>query len=469
MDEITSNNQKSMPNSKLRKEFNFSKSYYIMALALILLVIFGGNAIITNKKLSKATRTINDIYSKSFLELADSVNEIDIYLAKGAVSNSPEYLSELASKIYMQSSSAINSLGQLPVSHIELDNTAKFLSQVGDYTYVISKKAMSGEGISDKEKDELSKLSYYADSLSDKLYELEDQMFKNGLSFENIDKGRVSTANAMPDLGTNMQKIEENFQDYPSLIYDGPFSDHINRQTAIHLSGRGEITREEAEEKIKNFPGIISVKSIAYSGETKGTIPTFKYNVTDSDNKRLSIEVSKQGGMIVNMLKNRNVPSSDLSVQDAIKKGGEYLIKCGIHSMKESYYEIKNNIITINYAYVENGIIMYPDLVKIKIAMDNGEMLGFESQGYLMSHTENRELNPVNVFYEQAKELISPVVTVTDSNMAVIPKEGGREVLCYEFITTLNDKKFIIYINATNGAEEQILMLIENNDGVLTL
>ena len=44
-----------------------------------------------------------------------------------------------------------------------------------------------------------------------------------------------------------------------------------------------------------------------------------------------------------------------------------------------------------------------------------------------------------------------------------------REVLCYEFKGTYMNKNFIVYINAENGREEEILLLIESENGILTI
>lgn len=467
---ISSNSNEDKNQKNTRWEFNFPKSYYLIAVLSILGILLGGNAVVKNNQLNQANNMINSIYSKSFLELADSVAEIDNCLSKGAVSHSPGYLTELSDKIYVQSYSAMNSLGQLPVNHIELDNTSKFLSQVGDFTYNLSKRVAEGHQITADEQKSLAQLSGYASDLADKLYKLEDSMFKDGMNFgtANSQKAFAKAKNAV-DMGGSFQSIEENFQDYPALIYDGPFSDHILRMEALHTKGKDEITRVQAEDKIREFIPKDKIKKIAYSGSTNGTIPTYKYVVTDNDNIRTSIEISKHGGFVVFMLKDRDVKEKKLDVKDAVIKGGEYLTRAGIHSMTESYYEIKDNVITVNYAYKENGITMYPDLIKLKIAMDNGEMLGFESKGYLMSHTEERSLNPVNITIEEAKNCVSSAVEILSMNMAVIPKNGSKEVLCYEFVTKLNDKKFIIYINATDGGEEQILMLMESENGVLTV
>lgn len=42
--------------------------------------------------------------------------------------------------------------------------------------------------------------------------------------------------------------------------------------------------------------------------------------------------------------------------------------------MVESYHLTENNIMTINFAYQDGGALCYPDLVKVGVALDNGEI-----------------------------------------------------------------------------------------------
>ena len=58
---------------------------------------------------------------------------------------------------------------------------------------------------------------------------------------------------------------------------------------------------------------------------------------------------------------------------------------------------------------------------------------------------------------------------VKSSDLALIPKDSTKEVLCYEYHGSFNGKNFIIYINTQNGREEKILMLIESEEGILTV
>ena len=112
---------------------------------------------------------------------------------------------------------------------------------------------------------------------------------------------------------------------------------------------------------------------------------------------------------------------------------------------------------------------MYPDLVKVKIALDNGEVLGFECQGYIMAHQDERNIDDIGITIDEARDRVSKNIKIETEGMAYIPKDNKTEVLCYEFKGNYDNRNFLVYINAKTGAEEQILMLIESENGILTI
>ena len=157
-----------------------------------------------------------------------------------------------------------------------------------------------------------------------------------------------------------------------------------------------------------------------------------------------------------------------LAKKEAIKNAKKYLYDRGFTSLKQSYYEKTDNIATVNFAYEQSGIICYSDLIKVKVALDNGEILGIEANGYIMNH-KHRTFPEIKISEDEAKSKINSHLNVTSSSLAMIPKDSKREVLCYEFKGNHKGKNFLIYINVENGYEEEILMLIESEDGILTV
>ncbi len=439
-------------------------SISLIALALILV---GGAGIYQYAKAENYERQVTNQYTRAFQDLVDSVGDLNTTLAKGAVASTPVMLSDIANDVYRQATFAQANLGQLPIAHVELDNTAKFLSQVGDYTYSISKKVMGGGSITDAEYKELASLSEYSNTLLQNLQNMLSDLYAGNLSFSEIEQ--KSSKGVEGSFAGGMETVENEFQEYPSLIYDGPFSDHINKMEAKHLRSSTEISQQEAEQKARTFLHNEHISTIEFTGESDGTIATYCFSGTGDDGTHMAIEVTKKDGYILYMLENRSVPQRSIGIEQATKAGADFLVSNGIMGMKETYWEIQNNIATINYAFVQDGITMYPDLIKIKVALDNGEIMGFESKGFLMSHEDVRALPEITVSKEDAQAKISKNLEIQSYALCVIPLDTGREALCHEFKGTFDGRTYLLYINAATGAEERILMLEQTAEGTLTI
>ena len=168
------------------------------------------------------------------------------------------------------------------------------------------------------------------------------------------------------------------------------------------------------------------------------------------------------------MNSNRDVNTEIISQEEANQKGQEFLTNKGFSNMKATYYLKQDGIVTINYAYVQENVTVYSDLIKVKVALDNGEVLGIETTGYLNNHT-TRDISNVKISKEEAKKTINKNLTIESESMAIIPTEWKTEILCYEFKGKVDDREFLVYINAENGREEDILIIQDTPNGTLTM
>ena len=168
------------------------------------------------------------------------------------------------------------------------------------------------------------------------------------------------------------------------------------------------------------------------------------------------------------MISDRNVTEENISMEEASKKGIEFLKKLGIENVKETYYLKTENFVTINYAAIQENVILYPDLVKVKIALDNGEICSVESQGYIFNHIKRSNLTP-KISLEEAKSVVNKNLQIMSENLAIIPTESKNEILTYEFKGKIDEREFLIYVNATTGQEEKILLILKTDGGTLTM
>ena len=439
--------------------------YAVLGITIVVLSVMYYKCCMKSKELDIA---MNNSYDRAFFELSDYVEDIDVLLWKAQLASTPAQLASISNEIFMQAAEAKSCFGQIPQQDISLENTAKFLSQVGDYTYVLSQNMINGQGISEEEYAMLNSLNDYAGQLSKSLNDIEARIYKGEISF-NTAKGTaiITRALAAEDIFGDLENVEKSFEGYPSLIYDGPFSEHIENVKSKMLEESAEVPQEMALEKAKEFLGSEG-EGLAFESEMANTaIECYVFSKSD-DKGSVTVSVSKKGGYIIYFLKNRDVGQMKYDMTAASQIAQEYLLSHGFTNMAQSYYEITNNIATINFAYSQNDIKMYSDLIKVRVALDNGEVIGIECKGYIMNHRDRGEIKAV-LSAQEASARVSTHLSVSEKGLALIPKDSMREVLCYEFHGTYRDRNFIIYINAENGREEEILLLIESETGILTI
>ncbi|MBE7048294.1 MAG: germination protein YpeB [Ruminococcaceae bacterium] len=445
------------------KHRNFGLLIGILMFGLILLIAV---SLYQYRRANALELAVENQYVHSFHELTDYVKDVDVLLQKSMLISDPRQMSAISSEIYMQTAAAKSNLAQLPVSELNLSDTSKFLSQIGDYTAYLSSKVINEDSITEEEFSNLAKLSEYASSMSGHLQTMEEQLYAQKLSFR--EASAMTAYAAGGDFASGMEGIEQVFQDYPSLIYDGPFSEHIENSEPVMLKNKPTIRREKAHEIAKQFAGDGRGDVLNYSGEGGGSIPTYDFSGTDNSGRQISLSVTKRGGFILYMLDSREVTEVKLTVEEAIKKAENFLTQKGFNNMIHTYYDMAGNTATINFAAKQEDVVLYSDLIKVKVALDNGEIVGFESKGYLMTH-EIRHFPEDIMSEEDVKANLNSHLSLGEIRKALIPLNSTRQVLTYECKGTHLNNNFLIYINAETGQEEKILMLIESENGILTM
>ena len=439
-------------------------SFIIMAILLLLVFGLGYYAYYLNTE--SETDEEND-YNYSFSELVNYVNNIENYLAKAMISKSTKHSAETLTKIWADSNLAIVYFENIPFVNDGTNKSIKFLNQVSDYSYTLAKKAIEGEELTDDDFENLKTLYNYCTTLKDVLNELSAELNDGTISWEDLDE-QTDLAFATDDVSV-FSNIESNFDDYEGLIYDGAYSDYIENDEKLGLTG-DEIDEETARAKVEEIFADVDIEEIANNGEIDGDeIDCYNFTIRTSDNDTIDVSISKQGGWIVEVLSDKDVTEENISIDDAVNNGKSYLEKMGYTGMEETYYTNQENILTINYAYVQDDVVMYPDLIKVKIALDDGEILGMEATGYLNNHV-TRDLAQNIISEEEASATLNSNLEILSVGMAVIPLEDENiEVYCYEFKGTVEGKEFLVYINAETGEEEEILVILETEGGTLTI
>lgn len=429
--------------------------------SVLILVLFSA-FVINAQKASELSRQLNADAERSLSTLEACMSSINTNLTKGLYANTTPMLSSMAISLTRDAASAKNSLSALPLSDTQLDNMLKFLSQVGAFVSTLDRKLSLGEPITSEERNQLKQLIDVSQKLLSELDTITQGVEDGSVSFKQAGSTLQKSADQSVQIDSAFGDAEQTLTDYPTLIYDGPFSDHILNQTPKTLEGKSDVSKEKALEIASDFIGI-DKSTLRFDSETNGVIETYNFFV-DS----INISVCKKGGAVLYLLGSSNAGESVISPEQAVENAKNFLSAKGYKNMKESYYSTQDGICTVNFAYENEGVICYPDLIKLSVSLETGNIISFDARGYIMNHTDRPPVQS-KISADEAKMSVSDYLTVMSSRLAVIPTDYKTEKTAYEFhCKTPDEQEVLVYIDVLTAKEDDILLLLYSDGGILT-
>lgn len=465
---------------KIEKKINNCKNKFNHRTWGIIAYVAFGIAILYGMQMAnmfkRQKQVVQDGYNKAMYELVNYMQNVEVLISKARITTTPIQSSKTYADIWRQSNLAKENLASLPVDQKAMSNTSKFLAQVSDYSYTLMSKTVAGEKLTDEEYNMLKEINEKSEEVTKVLNDIYQDLNSGKIKWDEVEKQgdrKLKKEETKGEVLSNISKISKAFTEYEGLIYDGAYSNHIMEKEPVMIINSQEVSVEDAKKKVEEILNStkkdVEIDYIENTGESKGKLDVYTFEAKYKNKDEVSnIEITKKGGMLALFIYDREVKEKKISEQECEKIGLEYLEKIGIKNMKSTYFLETENMLTINYAAVQDDITLYPDLVKVKIAMDNGEVCSVETTGYIFNHKQRTDITP-NITLQQAKNILNKNIDIKSESKAIIPTDSKNEVLTYEFKGKINDKDFIIYVNANSGEEENVLLIINTPGGTLTI
>ena len=433
-------------------------------------VITAGFAVQGHARAARYRQLLDNGYRHAFAELTTATGELEVALTKLSHATSPALFSSLCAQAYSRAQAAQAALGQLPYGNVELEQTAAFLARAGDYAMALAQGPSAELVCSQDRRETLSELSEAAAQLALTLEALQAQLTDGALSPEELEQvqARLDSADGQGSTGPSaFQSVESDFPEVPTLIYDGPFSQHLEGLQPRMLVDLPQVSEEQARQAAAAFLGL-RPEVFTLTARSEGSLPCYGFTAL-VDGGELYLQVTCQGGQILDLFTSRQAGEAVLSWTEGRDKAAAFLAEKGYAHMRPSYCMEEAGVLSVNFAPVEDGVYCYPDLVQVSVALDTGEIVGFEAAGYL-THHGSRDLPSPAVDAQTAQALVDSSLTVLSHQLALIPTGGQNEVLCHEFKCQAADGTHVlIYVNALTGQQQRILLLLEDENGTLVI
>ncbi|MCM1306314.1 MAG: germination protein YpeB [Bacteroides sp.] len=412
---------------------------------------FADKAVVTHETYQ---RQMDAVYSRAYFDLLDGASDLGINLRKIGVSNSPRMQQSLLYEVWSSANLAENSLAMFESNDDGVLQAQKFVNQLGDYSHSLARKVANGGTLSGEEREKLVKMGDMADVYMKALMRIQDDL-DGGKTF-------VGDDGALEGFTSAFAQFAEPSFEYPEMIYDGPFSDALENRQPVAL-GDGVITEEVGAKLVADYLDGVDASNIEFAGEGNGDIPTLNYSLSVEGMDAFA-QISRQGGKLVLF----NIATADGAQQTVKQDAGPtcqqnalaFADKLGFKDMQVVWSSSMRGECYINLAPVQDGVILYSDLVKVKVRESDSHVIGLDATHYAFNHRERKIATPV-ISVDEAQQRLS-IPAVSAGRLALIPLGGMREVLTYEFECE-QDGTYFVYIDALNGEEANILFVIDDN------
>lgn len=436
-----------MENTKRAREIRVLK--YIGVLIIIAALSTALGVLAAN--LNYRENELEGVYQKAYFECMESLNDLELKMSKLQLSTSGNSQRKLLTDISNDSAVVQTNLATLATNDTENSDIVGFFNKLGDYSKTLA-AGVSEQSLTDDNRATVKKLHTAVVAFKSELSSVRDEILNGGKLLSSVGK-------SLNYIDVGFTNIKNSNLDIPELIYDGPFSDALNDRETKALNGLAEISADVAKQKAES---VFEGATAELSGEAGRDIETYLFTLTGEVTG--SVQITKAGGLI--LLYDCYSEPLDTTIDETRAKtvASDFVSRLGYVGMTPVWISNNNSTYYVNMAFEKNGVIYYPDLVKVKISAETGAILGLEARNYIFNHTERTLDSPVEE--PSARAALPSGVQVKTSRLTLIPTEWNSEILAYEYEVEFENETYYIYVDAVSAEEIKVMKVIED-DGKL--
>ncbi|MGD6853435.1 germination protein YpeB [Bacillus infantis] len=397
-------------------------------------------------------------YQRAFHDLTYQTDLLHDKIGTTLAMNSRESLSPALADVWKITSTAHSDVGQLPLTLMPFNKTEDFLAKIGDFSYRTAVRDLDKEPLSDKEYKALQGLYKESADIQQELRKVQHMVLKNNLRWMDVEMALASNKQPMDNtIIDGFKTVEKTVESYGETDF-GPAMVNMQKDDSNYKYLEGEaISKNKARSIAEKYAGMGEKAAVKVTENGKGSDFGF-YSVSVQDPKtgrEANMDITKKGGYPIWFILSRDVNDQAVSLNEAGNKAIKFLSDNGFKDLDLFESTQYDHVGVFTFVSKQENIRVYPDSIKVKVALDNGQMIGFSAEDYLKSH-HIRELPEAGLSQEEARDKINPNLKIQETRLAVIINDLNQEVLCHEFLGTMGDDTYRIYINADSGIEEKV-------------
>ncbi|WP_424766096.1 germination protein YpeB [Paenibacillus sp. sgz302251] len=397
-------------------------------------------------------------YQRAFHDLTYHVEQLHQQLGNTLAVNSASqsFHRKGLVNVWRLTSEAQNEINQLPLNMVPFHKAEDFLSHIANFSYKTAVRDLSKQPLTPDEFSMMKTLYAKSEEISKDLAGMQKEVMANNLRWMDVEVALASDqSNNNNKIIDGFRSVDKKVSEYPEINWGPSVSSMYQTRTFNMLSGE-VVTPEEIKKRAAKFANAAE-SDIHVVENAKGT-EYASYSATvkkGSKNQMLQMDFTKKGGELIWLLNSRDIGNKKIDLEKARAAAETFLNKHGFEATKAINYDTLNNTGAFTFVGLQSGVLIYPEKLTVKVALDNGEVVGLQANDYVYEHRKRTLPSPI-LTKENVRKALNPEMKVTSEQLALIKNDLGEEVLCYEYMGRINGAIYRVYINSETGAEESI-------------
>lgn len=405
---------------------------------------------------NKYKNELSNLYMKNMYNFVENVEDMEVGLSKIMATNSPSTQKDILRDIYTTTTEAASNISNLPIAQLKSEKVTSLINRLGGFVYSLISKTEDNNKISSEDYNQLESLYSSTKSL---LYDINEYISTTKNRYDILKDINFSDGDSS-SYSAGIYTEESSASKTPSLIYDGPFSDSvINKE----IKGLGS-TIYSKDDAIEIVERVYPDSYVTYVSESSGVFASYNYKVTGDT--ELYVSVTKQGGLILSITGYGTKGGIKYSVEEGVKIAENFAKNIGLDDMHSVWTQSIDSVLYVNLAPIVDRVIYYPDLVKVKVDLVTGSVIGMEATNYAYNHTD-REPYKTSTSILTGDDYLSDRLEVIERNYVVIPNKWVGESRAYEYICEWEGYTYYVYLDVEDYSELKIMRVIETKNGSL--
>lgn len=405
------------------------KVVFMLCYAVITLSIFAYGKTVENKQLSYL---LSGQYAKKMTEASEKLEELDVAVKKTLLFNESEGFDRARDDIWRLSADVKSAVGSLPLDRGFSNSWMNYLGRIGNYA---------------KEADQLDDKEAYHDAMTEASFNLREMADEWQVATRDLVGGEISFANWKNQLDSvDADHDWEGMRDTVKQYTESDFpltaseSDALKKKELQTLTDQ-KVTSEEAIERFKVlFPEVSQSTLVIENSEPDAPYPF--YHIRFAEGRSIGyIDITEKGGHVLSFLAERPFGQEVQPYAFIEEQAAAFLEAAGYGDA--TLEAARENDTSWHFVYTrvepEYGAKVFSDAIHLKVAKDNGEIIGLDAMEYIQKET----LKQQPIVEQNWKTFFRPHVKVVSEELAYVENERMDQRLAYYLTVALEMKESV--------------------------